>query len=619
MTQPQSITQITQKIIVSIAGEDEIIDYSTFGLSFDSSESEVLSAIQPFIKEKYETDIMSSTGSWLYKTRKASTSQNIHIIPNSTAGSSSAPSEHALSYLDDKDRLEAYNLITKGCMHVWSKNKLQEDKLKPVLDTFATLAEKDPLFLAHLTSYIHNKLDSKDLKVISTFASSLSDADGTPFSQGSSYNKPNWRIIAQAALQRLDPKLVLRTLKLTEIKQPFGSRPAATHFSKSLKVAATKYIQYREQNPKSLEGIKKAGLTSTMQSLYRVARCAPTKEASQILGWKQKPGFPGYDPNLVKSNLFDFTGLTEVQIAEKIQQEKLKPTAVLGALQNKISPVIAAAILEQSSGDQAVILTDMFEEQGLLKNKEVKKVYEAKIKTAKNCLDRVDRIKAKLDEETQQILKQTKADIRKDTVGDIGKVFLHLDISGSMSEAIEFAKDKGAIIAECIKNPEINFNWGVFNDHGRILERPQTFVKDAFKAALYGVRSGGGTDCLSLWTTSRNLGCDTDVFITDEEHTYGMIDSRIMESRRHYKDPKQVVIIRIGRATRGYRSNPQCLSEQLKRCGIPVVVLDPNQLTESALVAQSIKTAIKGTSAILDEIMAEPLLTLPKWWYAVGG
>jgi hypothetical protein len=61
------------------------------------------------------------------------------------------------------------------------------------------------------------------------------------------------------------------------------------------------------------------------------------------------------------------------------------------------------------------------------------------------------------------------------------------------------------------------------------------------------------------------------------------------------------------------------LSEQFKRCGIPVVVLDPNQLTESALVAQSIKTAIKGTSAILDEIMAEPLLTLPKWWYAVGG
>ena len=598
----------TQKIIISIAGEDEIVDFESFGLTFDSSETEVLNAIAPFILEKYQIDLRSTTGSWLYKTRKATTSQNIHIIPNSTAGSSQ---EHILSYLDDATRLNAYNFITKGCMHIWSKNKLQEDKLKPILDTFAELAEKDPLFLAHFTSYIHRKLDSKDLKVISTFASSLSDADGTPFSPGSEFSKPNWRIISQSALQNLDPKLVLRVLKLANTKQAFGSKPIATHFSKQLRTAAKKYIKYREQNPKSLEGIKKSGLTDTFTALYRIARTAPSKEAVQILEWKQKPNYPGFC-EITKSNLFDFSNLTDLQIAEKIQKENLKPIAVLGALQNKISPVVAAAILEQSTGDQAVILTEMFEQQGLLKNKEVKQLYENKLKTAKNALDRVDRIKAKLDQETEEILKTVKADSRKKAVGTVGKLFLHIDISGSMDQALGIAIDKGAIIAECVQNPQDNFYWGLFNDKGRVLPNPQTFTKDAFKALLYGVRAMGGTDCLALYEQARQLGCDTDVYITDEQHTNGDIKTRIETFRRKYPDPKQVVIVRIGHLYRGG------LSEQLQQCGIPVTILDPNQLTESALVTQAIKTAIKGTAAILEEIMSEPLLTLPKWWYAMG-
>jgi len=52
-------------------------------------------------------------------------------------------------------------------------------------------------------------------------------------------------------------------------------------------------------------------------------------------------------------------------------------------------------------------------------------------------------------------------------------------------------------------------------------------------------------------------------------------------------------------------------------CGIPVVELKPSQLSESALVSQAIKTALKGAAVVLDEIMATPLLTLPKWWGSI--
>jgi hypothetical protein len=76
---------ITNKLIIAISGEDMIIDYSDYGLTFNSNEQELLEAVRPAIQERFNTDIRDSSG-WLYKTRKATESQNIYLIPNSTAG-----------------------------------------------------------------------------------------------------------------------------------------------------------------------------------------------------------------------------------------------------------------------------------------------------------------------------------------------------------------------------------------------------------------------------------------------------------------------------------------------------------------------------------------------------
>lgn len=519
--------------------------------------------------------------------------------------------ENKLSYLDDAERFNAYSAITNGCHHLWSKGIVQQDKLEKILETFSHLAEKDPLFLAHFTSYAVKNLDSKDLKVVAIFANSLSDADGTPFFQGSELTKPNWRLVSQAALQELDPKLALRVLQLANSKLKFGSKPVATHCSKRLKMAVKKYIKYREANPKALVGIKKSGLTKVVKNLYRYTRTAPSPEAVKVLGWKQKPGYPGAGVEKAKS-MFDFSGMNEIEIANKIRAESLSPLTVLGALPDKLSPVIAAAVLEQATGDQTVILTEMFESQGLLKNKEVKAVYTQKIKNAKNALDRVERIRAKMDQEVEDILKETKAESRKEVVGDLGKVFLHIDVSGSMEHAIAVAIDKGAIVAESVKNPEVNFHWGVFNSSGKILGRPEKYTKDGFAKALYGYRAGGGTNCLALYSEARRLGCDIDIYITDQGHTDGDISTMIRSFRdKGIPDPKQVVIVNVG-------TGSPILKKGLENCGIPVVELNPQQLSESALVGQAIKSAFKGATAIIDEILATKLLSLPRWWESVS-
>lgn len=541
-----------------------------------------------------------------------------------------------LQALDDNERYAIVNRILKGCEHLYTKGHLQdgrtvtlsnpstrqaeqvklEDKLTPLLNEFAALAEKDPEFLARFTSYAFKKLDSKDLKVVSTFVNFLNDADGTPFSPGSKYKKPNFRIVSQAALQQLDPKMVERVVELASRKMAIGTKyREGRRKSPSIVTGVTKYVRFREVNPKSLEGIKKIGFSKRFQKLYRFAQIKPSEEAAKILGWKQGSIKKGNVIRVEKKKFFAFEGLTELQVAEKIRNEKIPALTALSALNDvKLSPVIAAAIFEQASGDQVVILRALFDEQGLLKYKEIQELFKEKIKTAKTALDRVERINSLIDPETTKALKEAKSEKRKNDMADvITSAWIHIDRSGSMDSALTVAKNVSSIIAEAIPNPQQNFHWGLFYSRGQVLASPPSFEKDAFMAALYGVRADGGTDCLALWVEARKKGCEYDFFITDGDDSGAVqhMVQRIEEGRRNgFKDPKSVVIIKVG----NYRPK---LEQALKDAGIPVVVIEPSALTESALVSQVIKMAAKGKSTIVDEIMATDFLKLPDWWAAI--
>ena len=522
--------------------------------------------------------------------------------------------ESVLPYLNDRERKAAYDLIVAGCHHLWSKNKLDETKLDRVLGLFGDLAEKDPLFLAHLTSWVMKNSDSRDLKVLTIFANSLSDADGTPFSKGSKYCKPNWRSVSQAALQELEPKLVLRVLHLALRKGKFGSRTEGTHYSKTLKTAAKKYLKYREEHSYILKGIREKGLRKVASNLYRLTRSAPSKNAVEILGWEQTPGFPGSGAVLQK-NVIDFSGLTDLQIAEKIREERIPVMTALGALgtaATKLSPVVAVSLLERCTPSQAVVYTGLFEDQGLLEHAEIRDLYKTKIAGAKT-LDRADRMNQVKSEEVKKIMRAARSEERKRAVGDLGKVFEHIDISSSMHRGLQLAKDRSAVIAECVQNPEVNFHWGVFADSGRVLQKPTTFEKDAFTQILYPFKTGGCTNCFALYEEARRLGCTTDVFITDQGHNYGTVAQHINKARsKGYPDPELVVIVDTNENDYGF------LKEGFESAGIPVAMLKPSALNESALVAEAIRHGIKGTSKVLEEIMSTTLLELPNWWDAIS-
>ena len=517
-------------------------------------------------------------------------------------------SQNQLAELTNAERLVVYQKLIGGCSHLWSKGKLQKDKVIPWLQFLAKLGKDDPIFLAHLTAYIIKNSQSKDLLVTSIFCNSLSDADGTPFSPKSKYKKPNLRYVSWAAIQDLDPKLVYRVKQLAMLK--FGIAKVmdeAAHQPTGLINAIKKYLRFRETKTQFLEGIRKSGLRKIYIDLYRKVRMKPSDLVCSIMKWKQKDG---RDIELQKS-IFNFEGMTPLAIAKKIRSEKLSVLGVVGALP-KITPVIAVALLEQASGKEALILRKLFEDQGILKDKEVAKLFGEKIVNAKTVVDRAETLSKTASEDVQKIIKNAKSAARKQETVGIGKIYMHIDKSGSMQEAITFAKHNGAIIAECVNDPVNNFRWGAFDPMGHELKLPEEFTADAFQAALYGLVADGGTDAFALYPIARKFGADVDVILTDQDHNSGDLENKIKtfhEKNPNIAKPKACVIINFG--------HMRTVENAYKANGIPVSILEPRTLSSSALVVESIKTAIRGPEAVIDSIMSTVLPDLPNWYYCI--
>lgn len=524
----------------------------------------------------------------------------------------------ALPYLTNEERLKVYNLLLQATTHAWSKGKLQTDKALEILKTLVPLTQSDPYFLVHVLSYAVKNSASKDLQVFSTYANALSSADGSAFSPGSKYFKPNLRYISAAAIQQLDPKLVNRVVEIASLKYGIdGVFNEARHFPRVLRTAIAKYIRYREANTEMIRGIKKAGLAKTFQNTYRRLHLSPSDGTAAILRWQQKKKKIDFEKPEI-----DFKGLSDLEVANVIREKKLPVLGVLGALaqaQKKVSPVIAVALLETATGNQAVILRKTFEDAGVLKDKEVMELYQKKIMEAKTALDRVETISKDASEEVKKVMKKARAEKRKEQVGEIGKVFLHIDKSGSMEEALDFAKEKGAIIAELVNNPTKNFRWGLFDTFSEELPLPQEFIADAFKAILFGKIADGGTDAFALYPTARQFGADVDIFCSDGGHNVGDLADKIGDYHRNnptISKPRACVIIQFNIG--GYFGEDwDAIKEGYEASQIPCVIMKPETLTNSALVAQAVRGAIKGPIAVVEEIMSTELLKLPDWYLTI--
>lgn len=520
----------------------------------------------------------------------------------------------ALAEYSDQKRLAIYKMATSACTHLFSKGKLQQDKFNAISPVLADLAKHDPLFMAHFTAWA-SKGDSKDMKTLSIFFNALSDADGTPFFKGATRNKPNLRSVSYALLQETDPHLALRILELCHMR--FGVPDllnTAKHFPTGFKNAYKKYLKYREQNPDMLQGIRKAGLSQKMVQIYRLTHTGPSDAAAAILNWKQKN-----KPDLEMQATADFQNKTSAEIAEEITKKKMSPMVALSLIpKEKITTEVAKALLKNSTGNQSIIMYNWFARNGFLDVASIMTLFKKKVGEATTAVDRIDTLTKNADSEDKKEMAQIRSDKRKQAAKteSLGKIYLHIDASGSMAAAIEFAKDRAAIIAECVTDPKTNFKWGLFGSRGIELPVPNGFTKEDFHEALYMHKADmGSTDCIALYKEARKFGAEVDIYITDQGHNAGAMVPRIERihaAHPEYVRPRAAVIVDFSQSRRAGVKNT--LEDNLCRSGIPVAVITPDSLKESALIGQSIRTAMIGELATINEIMDTPLPKLPKWY-----
>lgn len=76
--------EITNKVIITIGGEDQQFDYEQLGVTFESPNPEILQAAEGILREMSQS--LQEDGDFTYTVRKASNSRNTYIYPKPEAG-----------------------------------------------------------------------------------------------------------------------------------------------------------------------------------------------------------------------------------------------------------------------------------------------------------------------------------------------------------------------------------------------------------------------------------------------------------------------------------------------------------------------------------------------------
>lgn len=358
--------------------------------------------------------------------------------------------------------------------------------------------ERDPLFYGHLAPWYFDTGEVRDHKTL--FVAHLATSDVEAF-----------REMAWMLLQRLAPYEVARVLDHT--KRVIGKTP------RSLKSAIKHYLQTREENVKQFDGAALRA-RNDLKHLYASLRLAPGPRAQAILFDEQMPA---------GSPLTALKRLAKAENAEEqaqiILENKIPYTTAIGAVR-QMTPALLVALLNAMSPQEVINTMAALKRRGAMDNAEVAALIEAKLEQAKTDA-RVSTMKAKkavaaarLDSEMERKLTDVtdqrvaaKVEIKRTTA-------LFVDKSGSMTQAIEVAKQLAALISAVIS---ADFHVYAFDTAAFEIKAPVPAgarpVFSDWEKAFQLMKANGGTSigCALAKMTKERVYAEQIVLVTDEQ------------------------------------------------------------------------------------------------------
>jgi hypothetical protein len=401
-------------------------------------------------------------------------------------------------------------------------------KLEELAPLHVSALERDPLFYGHLAPWYFEKGEVRDHKTL--FVAHLATSDYAEF-----------REAAWVLLQKLAPYEVARVLDHT--KRVVGKTP------RSLKSAIGHYLKTRENNARQFDG---AALRARddLKHLYASLRLKPGPRAQAILFDEQPPA----DSPLAALKLLAKAESAEEQ-AQIILDNKIPYTTAVGAVRH-MTPALLVALINAMSPQEVINNMASLKRRGAMENQEVKALIDAKLAQAMTD-KRVSTMKAKkaaqvapLDVETERKLTEITDQRVADKVEIKRPTALFVDKSGSMTQAIEVAKQLAALVSAVISADfhVYAFDTAAFEIKAVVGEGKRPALSDWEKAFKF-IKADGGTSigaALAKMTKER-VYAEQIVLVTDEgENTAPYFRHAWSEYKEQMQTALGVIIVQVG-------------------------------------------------------------------------
>jgi len=531
------------------------------------------------------------------------------------------------------------------------RNKLFPEIVVHLYRQVADIYKMDNEFAARWASYAFVQ-ENRDLKCILAAFMLVQNRAGDPVMEDGEvlFHDDDFRAVGEAMFlikgkgnASMEPKLlervgsILRLEGVAAINRELG-------FGKSGKNAAmgrydkavTKWLAYREANPKMLEGLVKGGMRNTVIDLARSVHYKPTTEAFyEILRWKQKQSNDGRRTLAIGKDVAtaeSWEGLDETAICEKIVADKPGFKRIVGLLpkgKGLTAPIMAAAIEAGSVSDKdLILLTPTLEELGLIGVEPFASKWKAATKKAEDqrAANIARNVKTKEAREGLQEATDVATAKAFEKVMRGIRVYCMVDKSGSMANAIERAiqyltKFLGGF-------PLDRLHVSVFNTDGseiNIKAPKAAAVEHAFKghAACGGTQYASGVRAL----VRHKPLADEDVLFMFVGDQAGESGSQLAEYiRQTGLNPVAFGYLRVV-DPKGRYAEGDTVRMAARHLGIPCFNLDEGmfQSDDPYVVTRVLRdmiaatpvaatiTAAKPRVTLVQQILQTPLLTRPNW------
>lgn len=514
----------------------------------------------------------------------------------------------------------------------------------------------DNEFAARWASFAF-KEEHRDLKVVLAAFMLVQCRKGEPVVEGGEalFYDEDFRRVGEAMMllrrqdkRDLNPKLLLRIHDLlsldgiAEINRNLGfGRSTRRAFYGRWPKTVEKWLRYREENPKMLVGLVKAGFRTTVMDLARRVGYKPlTPRFFEILRWKQKQSGDGHRSLAIGTAVAaaeSWDELNETQICEKIVAEKPNWKRIVGLLPTRVGvtrAIVMATIEARALSDKdLVILTPTLEELGLLQVQEVRERWAAAIKAAKDMRAaniarnvRSSEVKEVLQEAADAALKVATEDVAKDI-----EVYVFVDISASMQGAIEAAKSHLSKFLQGFRLEQLHV--ATFNTQGRVVairHASAAGVSNAFR----GIHAGGGTShaagIRALQGHAPKDGSDVLFIFVGDEEEHGTFSGDVKASGL---SPMAFGFVKTvastGAASGRYRQGYEfrAVRDTASEIGVPCFMIQEDTFNDPYAIPRTIRNLVAATPvgqvsagraaskriSLVEMILKTDLLQKPTW------